>query len=167
MGRVSSDDNPRDLAEDEAALAAYASALAEAMTAALPVWAEVVVERRIVADRGVVTSSERAVARQAGREAAAAIGPRLREFLALDIDEQRTTPLTIVREAVPYPTAVLRDAGVPPVGRDADARRLAPDDEYDLAPMAFADLGPDVHDLGITWGAAKAHVHLRRRRAAE
>jgi hypothetical protein len=59
---------------------------------------------------------------------------------------------------------VLAAAGVPPVERDAHARRLFPDDVYDLGPAAFADLSAEVHQTGVVWGAAKAHVILRRRR---
>jgi len=34
-----------------------------------------------------------------------------------------------------------------------------------LAPAAFEDVAPELRDPGIEWGAAKAFVHLRRRRA--
>ncbi len=50
------------------------------------------------------------------------------------------------------------------MARDAQSARFQPDDVYDLAPASFADLAPELHDLGISWGAAKAHVHLQRRR---
>jgi hypothetical protein len=60
---------------------------------------------------------------------------------------------------------VLADAGVPPVHRDGAAERLFPDDVYDLTPASFADLDAAVHEPGLVWGAAKAHVILRRRRA--
>jgi hypothetical protein len=59
---------------------------------------------------------------------------------------------------------VLVEAGVAPVRRDPHAERLFPDDVYDLAPAAFADLDPSVHEPGLVWGAAKAHVVLARRR---
>ena len=75
-------------------------------------------------------------------------------------------PLALVRQAVPYPTEVLRSAGVPPVARDEFAARQFPDDDYDLAPTSFAELDPELHEPGLVWGAAKAHVHLARRRAA-
>ena len=66
--------------------------------------------------------------------------------------------------AVRYPTAVLVGAGVPPVERDEFTERRFPEDVYDLAPATFADLDPSLHEPGLTWGAAKAHVHLARRR---
>ncbi len=43
-----------------------------------------------------------------------------------DIDEQRTTPLALIRGAVRYPTEVLRAAGVPPVERDRFAAAGVP-----------------------------------------
>jgi hypothetical protein len=101
---------------------------------------------------------------EAGRAAQADGGPRLRELLATDVDEQRGNPLGILRSLVRYPTAVLRAAGVAPVARDEFARRNFPDDIYDLSPAAFADVDPALHEPGLVWGAAKAHVHLSRRR---
>jgi hypothetical protein len=88
----------------------------------------------------------------------------VRALLETDVDEQRTGPLAIVREAVVHPTGVLARAGVPPVVRDEHAERLFPDDAYDLTPGAFADLDPALHEPGLVWGAAKAHVVLARRR---
>jgi hypothetical protein len=72
--------------------------------------------------------------------------------------------LSILRRAVRYPTGVLRSAGVPPIVRDAYDERHFPDDDYGLTPLAFADVGPTLHDAGLAWGAAKAMVHLERRR---
>ena len=51
------------------------------------------------------------------------------------------------------------------VVRDAHAERLFPDDDYDLSPGAFADVDPALHEPGLVWGAAKAHVIMARRRA--
>jgi hypothetical protein len=90
--------------------------------------------------------------------------PRLRELLATDVDEQRTNPLSLLRGAVRYPTEVLRSAGVPAVVRDEFDERAFPDDVYGLTPASFADVDPSLHEPGLTWGAAKAHVHLSRRR---
>jgi hypothetical protein len=151
---------------DAAALRGYASALLAAAVAAIPGWVE-----RAVADRYRQWAGEplpeaiRADAARAGLDAAAAVEPPLRELLTTDVDAQRSNPLAILRAAVRFPTAVLRAAGVPPVARDAHAAALFPDDVYDLSPAAFADLDPTVHDPGVEWGAAKAHVVLRRRRS--
>ena len=151
-------------AGDEALLAAYAEALGEGIEGALAHWVEGCVERVLVAWSGAVPASARAAAVEAGRHARADAGPQVRELLASDVDEQRTTPLALVRGAVRYPTEVLRAAGVPPVVRDASAEAAFPEDDYDLSPGAFADLDPSLAEPGLTWGAAKAHVVLRRRR---
>jgi hypothetical protein len=57
---------------------------------------------------------------------------------------------------------VLRSAGVAPVERDDFQRDRFPDDAYDLVPVSFADLGPEVAEAGIAWGAAKAWTHRQR-----
>jgi hypothetical protein len=88
-------------------------------------------------------------------------------LLTADIDDQATTPLAILRaSAVRYPTEVLHAAGVPPVVRDEFVEGVFPDDTYDLAPTSIADLDPDLGDLAIAWGAAKAFEHKRRHSAS-
>jgi hypothetical protein len=152
--------------EDLEALARYASALADGVQAALPGWVERCVEQVHVAGLERRPPAEvREAAARAGLAAAADVGGRIHVLLALDIDEQRTGPLALVRQAVRYPTEVLRDAGAPPIDRDEFAVRQFPDDVYDLSPTSFAELDPDLHEPGLVWGAAKAHVHLARRRA--
>lgn len=151
-------------AADLVDLAGHVAALADAIERALPGWVERSVERLLVAYRGRVEPDERAAASAAGVAAAADIGPAVHALLVTDIDEQRTGPLALARQAVRYPTAVLHEAGVPGVERDEFVERQFPDDVYDLAPATFADLDPALLELGITWGAAKAHVHLARRR---
>ena len=101
-------------------------------------------------------------AREAGRRAAAEVGTEVRALLAADIDEQRTTPLALLRSAVRYPTEVLQAAGVPPLNRDPIQIRLLPDDLYDLSPANFADVDPALAEPGMMWGAAKALAHRRR-----
>jgi hypothetical protein len=143
-----------DQREAEAALAEHGAALAEAIIAALPGWSARAVARfrpDLVAD-----------GEAAGREAAAALGPRLRALLAADVDQQRANPLAVARAAVAWPTAVLRGAGVAPVGRDEHDRTHFPDDDYGLTPMTFGDLDPSLHEPGILWGAVKARTHLLR-----
>ncbi len=151
-------------AADLVELAGHAAALADGIERALPGWVERSVERLLVAYRGRVDPGERSAASAAGMAAAADIGPAVHALLATDIDEQRTGPLALARQAVRYPTAVLHQAGVPGVERDEFVVRQFPHDVYDLAPATFADLDPALLELGITWGAAKAHVHLARRR---
>lgn len=140
----------------------HARALADAVEAALPAWVEASVARLLEANGRTAEPRVMADAAAAGRRAAAEVGSALRSLLAVDIDRQRTNPLALLREAARYPTEVLAAESVPGVERDADQVRLLPDDVYDLAPARFADLGPAVGELGLIWGAAKAHEHLRR-----
>lgn len=143
-------------------LTAYAVALADGIEAALPRWVERSVDRVYGAWAGPPPPSVADAARRAGAAAAAAIGPQVRELLGADIDAQWTTPLTLVRRAVPLASAVLEAAGVPPVERDAVAEAMFPEDVYGLTPASFGDLDPSLADPGLAWGAAKAWAHRRR-----
>ncbi len=166
MVPVVTDANAPDDPADAAALHRYADALADAVVAALPAWVERAVAQRWSAwtGREGVPSEITAHAHRNGRLAVDDVEPRLRALLATDVDAQRTNPLAILRQAVRYPNEVLAAAGVPAVQRDPQAERLFPDDAYDLGPAAFGDLHPSVHEPGLVWGAAKAHVVLTRRR---
>ena len=145
-------------------VASYAGPMADGIEAALPGWVEGCVALVMTAWSGAVPPPVAEQARHAGLEAAATVGPRVRALLEADIDEQRSTPLAILRAAaVSFPTDVLLAAGVPAVVRDRAAEELFPDDVYDLVPASFADLGgPDLADSGLRWGAAKAFEHKRR-----
>jgi hypothetical protein len=157
---LTSNDDP----DDAATLAQHAKALAAAAEVAIPGWVERSVREVLVIQRRPPgTVPEDAIA-QAARAAQADGGPRLRALLATDVDAQRENPLAVLRSLVRYPTAVLRAAGVVPVARDEFARRNFPDDLYDLTPASFADVDSGLHELGLVWGAAKAHIHLSRRR---
>ena len=149
-------DNPADVAT----LTELATALADAVEAALPAW----VERSVAARAPLLDAALRAAAADAGRRAAAEVGAEVRSLLLTDVDEQRANPLAVLRGAVRYPTEVLRSAGVAPVRRDEFAERSFPDDVYDLSPATWSDIDPGLQERGIVWGAAKAHVVLARRR---
>ncbi|MFZ6004199.1 MAG: hypothetical protein ACOYXM_09730 [Actinomycetota bacterium] len=154
-------DDPRDIA----ALRVRADALIGALDQALTGWVVQSVRRRwhdwtneeppeaVIAD-----------ATEAGETARSLLMEELRVLLTADVDAQRSNPLALIRRAVVHPTRVLHAHGVPPVARDSDAERLFPDDTYDLSPASFAEVDPSLQDLGLEWGAAKAHVMLRRRR---
>lgn len=150
--------------DDAAALARHATALADGVEAALPGWVERCVEARLRASGHPLTDDVRAAARRAGERARAEVVPAVRDLLGRDVDQQPTGPLALLRGAVRYPTEVLARAGVAPVARDEVDQRLHPDDAYALSPASFRDVDPALHEPGITWGAAKAHVVLARRR---
>jgi hypothetical protein len=145
-----------------ASIEEHAAALATGIQAALPGWVTGCVERVMLAWAGSVPPDVARAAQSAGRQAQAEAGAAIRALLETDISEQRSTPLALLRQAVRYPTGVLRQAGVPPVERDRFAREAFPDDDYDLSPATWADVDPSLTELGITWGAAKAFEHRRR-----
>ena len=140
--------------------------LAQELEIALPGWVEASVRCIYRAWTHEWNQQIAREARGAGKRCAADIGKRLRDLLESDMDQQNTNPMSILREAVKYPTEVLKNHSVPPVERDEFAENNFPDDLYALTPTAFSDFGQTVHDLGIAWGAAKAHTHLSRRRQA-
>jgi len=151
---------------DERALRRYAGDLADGIDAALAGWVVSSVVTRTTAAGRAVDASMMAEAEAAGEQCRVVVGARTRALLALDIDAQPTTPLTLIRGAVSHAAGVLAAHGVPEPRRDDFAVTTFPDDVYDLAPATFDDVSPDLHDPGLRWGAAKAHVHLKRRRAA-
>jgi hypothetical protein len=150
---------------DDEKLDAIAEALADAVDAALPGWVERSVARLVEAHQGVLTGEVRAAAADAGRRATAELGAEVRRLLATDVDEQRANPLAVLRSAVRYPAEVLAAAGVPPVVRSRFDEEAFPADDFGLTPATWADIDPELHERGIVWGAAKAHVVLSRRRA--
>lgn len=136
--------------------------LCVAVESVLGGWVERSVRRRLIDWTGSADPAAMAAAATSGRRAAVEVGAELRRLLATDIDQQWTNPLSILRRAVRYPTAVLRGAGVPPIVRDSYDERHFPDDDYGLTPLTFADVDPSLHDLGLAWGATKARAHLAR-----
>lgn len=149
----------------EVVLARCADALCTAADAAIAGWVQRCVDRRWREWSGAAPGEDlRAAAAAAGEAARQRTVASLRDLLALDPDAQRTGPLAVLRSAVSFPTAVLAGAGVPAVVRDEFAVRTFPGDDYDLSPAAFADIDPSLHEPGLIWGAAKAHVVLTRRR---
>lgn len=149
---------------DARALAQYATALADRIEEAIPGWIDRSV-RGVLVDQGIEVDD--AVARRikgAGRAAQSEGGRRVRALLSSDIDAQAGNPLAVLRSLVPHATAVLESTRARPVARDEFRERNFPEDVYDLTPASFTDIDPALHEPGLVWGAAKAHVHLARRR---
>lgn len=138
-----------------------ASELLTAAVAATPGWVHDSVAR-VATAQGLEVDP--AAVDQAAADAAAFVERRLGALLATDIDAQRSTPLTVLRDAARFPVAVLHGAGARPVPRPDTVRWAFPNDPFDVTPATFADLGDEVRQAGIVWGAAKASIHLQRRR---
>ena len=139
--------------------------LVDGVDAVFVAWIERLVDEHLGAD--LPADKHRAVmidAHKAGMAAREATMPTLRTLLATDADQQSSSPLAILRNAIAFPTRVLIDAGATPVVRDEFDQRMFPDDLFDLSPAGFGDIDPSLAELGMVWGAAKAHVVLTRRR---
>lgn len=158
MIEPSSNDSQR----DEQRLAEFAGELAAQIEATIGGWVTRSIEWHLSHDAQV----GRARIEQATSDATEQVGQRVRDLLRLDIDQQTTNPLSVLRWAVKFPTEVLLEAGVAPIVRDGFARENFPDDPYGLTPASFSDVDERLHEPGLVWGAAKAHVHLSRRREA-
>lgn len=163
--RVEPDRVDADLAADEAALGRHARVLADGIEAALGPWVLRCVTTRAAEAGKAVDDTVVGAASVAAVACVRDVAPEVHTLLSTDIDAQRTSPLELLRAAVHHPTGVLRGLGVAPVTRDEFAARAFPEDIYDLAPATFADLDESLAEPGLVWGAAKAHVHLARRRA--
>ena len=155
---VSGEGSPDDPTADDLQLARCATDLADAIDTAVVPWLVGCVATRVAGRE----QEARAAAETVRRD----VVPRIRQLLAADVDAQRATPLQLLRSGTSPVGRMLEDAGAIRPARDEIARRIDPDDVYDLGPAAYADLGPQVAEAGLVWGAAKAHVHLRRRRSA-
>jgi hypothetical protein len=89
---------------------------------------------------------------------------QLSELLAADVDDQRTNPLSLFRDAVAAPTQLLLERGVRPPATDRFTADHFPDDVFGLGPATWSDVDPELHEPGLTWGAWKAMTVLHRRR---
>lgn len=88
----------------------------------------------------------------------------IRVLVDADVDAPLSGPLERIRQAVTPLNSALAERGAPQPQRNPLDVEMRPHDIYELGPMTFRDLSDDVHDAGIAWGAAKAHMHLRRNR---
>ena len=147
---------------EEAQLAHAAERLVASIEASIAAWVVRAVEHVVMVSGGEISPALREAADAAGREARHHIPRAVAEVVRKDPDEQRATPLQVLRGAARYPTDVLVSFAVPPRPRDRDSEARFPADIYDLVPAAFADLGPEVGEAGLVWGAARARVHHAR-----
>lgn len=104
-------------------------------------------EHAITVDRVTVAAIDRG---------AGWLDAELDALLSIPAADQDRSPLEVFRSALSFPTEALLGAGVAPVDRDPAALDLLPDDVYDLAPGGSLQLGDDVRNAHLTWGAAKA-----------
>ena len=111
--------------------------LAAAVDAALGPWVERSVRRVADAGRPGEGAALADGAAEAGREATRVVGGRVRALLALDVDDQPTGPLAVLRTAVEYPTAVLPRRRRAARRARRVRRRRRSRRPYDLTPGSF------------------------------
>lgn len=144
----------------------YSTRLLHTMEAVAGPWLRGLVDR-VVASQGLGDSVDMAHIDRVVSAARDRLLATLTELLALDAWEQRLNPLEIVRGATAPLTAELTSRGARPVERDEFKERSFPDDVFDLAPATWSDVHPDLHEVGLEWGAWKAAAIISRRRAME
>ena len=141
--------------DEDIDVSAYGIRLATLVVELFPDWAT----RSILT---IAPESSEEDARAVGVTVASNLSPRLIELLSSDIDDQRQSPLALVRRHM-YPlTAHLAELRASPAVRDPYDEEAFPADVFALGPKAWSDLGDDVSDAGLRWGAAKAMAHRRR-----
>ncbi len=149
--------------KDDEAYERYGLALVDAVDVAIRPWLLDVLADRFGGDIPPA-SQQRA---QAAVEAAATEANRLlTELATADPAMPLSGPLERLRRSVTPVTDLLVDAQVPRPRRDPVDIEMRPDDLYAIGPLSFTDLSAEVHDAGITWGAAKAYVHTQRVRTS-
>ncbi len=167
---MSSPDNPSAPRQpvdpaDEERFRAISTSLVDAVALVVPAWIERLVGDRVRAWAGDVSPEVAAAAAAAGAAAAADVVPRMRSLVETDLDRQRTNPLSLLRDTTRFAHDVLEALDVPAPPRDAFSQRSFPDDVYGLVPASWEEVDPALHEIGLTWGAAKAFVFKARRRA--
>jgi hypothetical protein len=142
---------------------AYGIALADAVKAAMPTFGASVIQGRSNAfgTPGDPATFSAEVA-ELGATVSSSVDQALRVFLGSDVDTQRTTPLTIIRNHMAPVTEFLHSVQCPHADRDPFDVSAFPTDVFAIGPHAWADFGDAVHEAGLRWGAAKAMAHRQR-----
>ena len=147
-----------DTAADAQGLEPYPQALYDAVMSSVYQW--ILGRMQLLTE----TSGPQEILQSAAQKVSDLVGVELFQLLSTDVDQQRMNPLHILRACTAPATAALKSLGVPEVARDQFDQSVMPNDSYALGPLTWRDLGEEVHDAGINWGAYKAAVVITRRR---
>jgi hypothetical protein len=150
---------------DETDMAQFGQDLLQAAVADTPHWVSSRVYEVAQAQRLPDADDTQAWLADAIERAQCFVGTRLGELVSTDIDRQATTPLSVFRDAVRFPVEVLHQLGAEPIHRGDVSRWAFPNDPFGITPGNLSDVGEATHAAGIVWGAAKAGLHLQRRRS--
>ncbi len=143
----------------------YAEDLYQAVISAVPAW----ITSRVldIASLGIGETSKEFTSALAdvAEHTLRVVAQDLLGLLATDVDAQQSNPLHVLRASTSSATQLLQTCGVAPTRRDEYEVRAMPDDVFSIGPLTWRDLGEEVHDAGISWGAWKAATILTRRRS--
>lgn len=143
----------------------YSRALLTAIVEALPEWVSRVMTARAASLPELDFSTFEGQVAEVAREVIVEVRDSLTRLFALDVEEQRLNPLHVLRQRAEIVTTALARLGASPTSRDEFDSVSMPDDIYGIGPMTWRDLGDNVHDAGITWGAWKAAVIISRHKS--
>jgi len=146
-------------------LSEYSQTLFDTCVVAVPEWITNRIQNVCLMSGGVVPEIVTTKVAGVAHATKAQVQIDLMALLSVDVDAQRTNPLQVLRGSTLMATALLIEAGIPPAQRDEFEVRSMPDDMFALGPLTWRDLGDDVHNAGIEWGAWKAAMIISRRRA--
>ncbi|MEY3033888.1 MAG: hypothetical protein RLZ86_510 [Actinomycetota bacterium] len=141
----------------------YSERLLRTMESTTPAWLRASFDR-VVSAQGLhdrVDPERRDVAID---EARAWLLSELGSLLESEAWEQRRNPLDLVRECTTRLSEELGAIGARPVKRDEFQEKSFPGDAFDLCPATWADVHPDLHEVGLEWGAWKAATIISHRR---
>jgi len=143
----------------------YADDLYQAVTRAIPHWITKQVSE--IASLSIDETSKEftSALTDVAEHTLKVVSSDLLVLLATDVDAQQSNPLHVLRASTKSATQLLQTFGATPARRDDYEVRAMPDDVYAIGPLTWRDLGEEVHDAGISWGAWKAATILTRRRA--
>ena len=155
---TSSKDMPdRDQSNDEQRFTEYGEALHHAVNRSFEPWLTALLRAR----RGHAELPEEVLdaIHVASNEAVS----NIQTLVQADVDMALSGPLEQMRQALAGLAPILDAHGFERPSRDPVESEMRPHDVHSLGPMSFMDLGAEVHEAGIAWGAAKAYLHRQRR----
>lgn len=155
---TSSKDEPDNTeSSDEQRFVAYGQALHDAVDRSFEPWLTSLLTSR--SSQATLPDDVLIAVRQASAQATT----NIKTLVQADIDDARSGPLEQMRNALTALGPILDSHGFERPQRDPVDTEMRPTDIHSLGPMSFLDLGTEVHEAGIAWGAAKAYLHRQRR----
>lgn len=144
----------------------YSERLIWTVESTVPVWLRSSFDR-IVSSQGLEAAVDSKLRDQEIGRAVDWLMSELRDLLGSEPWEQRRNPLDLLRQSTVSVSRELERLGARPVVRDEFEERSFPDDMFALCPATWIDVHPDLHEVGLEWGAWKAAAIISRRRTTE